>query len=114
MVFTQIELCYYSDINEFAKNNLDLVEDAISEYGWGGVGRDLHRAAQLAEYDKIYLELLRDRLRIFVNYFIKRLLAEDDKTLEKIEEDQFEEALSQISDNMQRFSEINDIKESLL
>lgn len=44
---------YYSDIEEYAKNNYDRFNDKISEFGWDGCGQDLHKASQLAEYCEI-------------------------------------------------------------
>jgi len=41
---------YYSDIEEFGKNNMDRVNQAISEFGWEGCGSDLHKAMQMGEY----------------------------------------------------------------
>lgn len=49
---------YYSDIEDFIRDNLSLVEDAISEFGWDGCGEDLHKAGQLAEFSKIQNDLL--------------------------------------------------------
>ena len=44
---------YYSDIEEYAKNNYDRINDTISEFGWDGCGEDLNKASQLAEYCEI-------------------------------------------------------------
>lgn len=41
---------YYSDIEKFMSNNIEAVNDAISEFGWDGCGSDLHKAGQMAEY----------------------------------------------------------------
>ena len=48
---------YYSDIYEFIRNNIELVEDAIEEFGWDGVGKSLHGAGQMAEFGKIRNDL---------------------------------------------------------
>lgn len=40
---------YYSDIADFAKDHFDDISDAINEFGWDGVGKDLYKAAQIAE-----------------------------------------------------------------
>ena len=48
---------YYSDIEGFMSNNIDKVNDTISEFGWDGCGSDLHRAGQLAEFCSIEQEI---------------------------------------------------------
>ena len=48
---------YYSDIYEFIRNNIELVEDAIEEFGWDGVGKSLHGAGQMTEFGKIRNDL---------------------------------------------------------
>ena len=40
---------YYNDIIEFISENVELVNDAIAEYGWDGCGSDLYKAGQMAE-----------------------------------------------------------------
>lgn len=44
---------YYSDIRKFISENVEAVNDAISEFGWDGCGADLYKAGQMAEYSKI-------------------------------------------------------------
>lgn len=44
---------YYSDIIKFISENVEAVNDAIQEFGWEGVGADLYKAGQLAEYLQI-------------------------------------------------------------
>ena len=41
---------YYNDIENFMKDHIDLVNDAIDEFGWDGCGSDLHKAGQTAEF----------------------------------------------------------------
>lgn len=40
---------YYGDIADFAKDHFDDISETINEFGWDGVGKDLYRAAQIAE-----------------------------------------------------------------
>ena len=47
--------CY--DIYEYISNHVEEVEEAISEYGWKGVGETLSGAVQMAQYLEISNEL---------------------------------------------------------
>lgn len=40
---------YYYDVDKYLVENIQKVEDAINEYGWDGVGKDLRKAAQMAQ-----------------------------------------------------------------
>lgn len=58
---------YYYDIEEYTKNNIDRVNNAISEFGWEGCGKDLHKAGQIAEYCEIQENVYQDIER-FIEY----------------------------------------------
>ena len=60
---------YYSDIEEFMSNNIDKVNDTISEFGWDGCGCDLHKAGQLAEFCSIEQEIY-DDLEDIIKYIM--------------------------------------------
>lgn len=44
---------YYSDIIKYASEHFGEVADAIDEFGLDGCGRDLYKAAQIAEFSSI-------------------------------------------------------------
>jgi hypothetical protein len=48
---------YYSDIITFLTNHVDAVQRAIDEFGWDGVGADLYKASQMAEFLAIEQDL---------------------------------------------------------
>lgn len=41
---------YYSDIKAFLFDHFDEVQRAIDEFGWDGIGADLYKASQMAEF----------------------------------------------------------------
>ena len=51
---------YYSDIIRFISENVEAVNDAITELGWDGCGSDLYKAGQTAEYLQIENTLQND------------------------------------------------------
>ena len=48
---------YSVDIINYLKDHVDEVNGVIDCYGWNGVDRDIHKAAQYAEYDSILSKL---------------------------------------------------------
>ena len=48
---------YYYDIMKYISENVEQVNNTICEFGWDGVGSDLYKAGQLAEYCSIQNEM---------------------------------------------------------
>lgn len=46
---TSVDIYYY-DIDKYLAENVEKVQDAIDEFGWDGVGGDLRKAAQMAQF----------------------------------------------------------------
>lgn len=57
---------YYSDIAKYMSENIEHVNDTISEFGWEGCGSDLYKAGQLAEYTDIQNQLYSDEDNIIL------------------------------------------------
>lgn len=82
---------YFSDIIEFISNNVEEVNDAIEEYGWGGCGSDLYKAGQMAEFRKneneMYEELEQGLFNVALSYIEHTLEVEkiSDEQLDEIE-----------------------------
>lgn len=74
---------YYSDIERYLLANVDTVNDWIDENGWPG---DLYKAAQGAEFDSIYRELLENSDDILLYWAYDYILTNYSTELEKIEE----------------------------
>lgn len=74
---------YYYDIERYLLANVDTVNDWIDENGWPG---DLYKAAQGAELDSIYMELLEDSDDILLYWAYTYALENYSAELEKIEE----------------------------
>ena len=51
---------YYSDIENFMKENTDAVNDAINEFGWDGCGSDIYKTAQMGEFLKNERDIYND------------------------------------------------------
>ena len=74
---------YYCDIERYLVDNMDAVNDWILENGYPG---DLYKAAQGAEFDSIYMELLEDSDDILLCWAYTYMLSNYGAELEKIEE----------------------------
>ena len=74
---------YYYDIERYLVDNIDDVNDWILEYGYPG---NLYEAAQGAEFDSIYRELLGDSDDILLYWAYTYMLNNYSAELEKIEE----------------------------
>lgn len=74
---------YCSDIERYLLANVDTVNDWIDENGWPG---DLYKAAQGAEFDSIYRELLENSDDILLYWAYDYILTNYRLELEKIEE----------------------------
>ena len=111
--------CY--DIEEFMSNNIDKVNDTISEFGWDGCGCDLHKAGQLAEFCSIEREVYND-LEDVVKYIALDFIdstddANDDaeRIWESLTEERKEELLDdficdlEMIDNNNRLDDISDL-----
>lgn len=48
---------YYNDIIKYIADHTDEVNDTINEFGWDGVGKDIYKAGQMAEYTSIERDL---------------------------------------------------------
>lgn len=59
---------YYSDIIRYISEHVEEVNDAIEEFGWDGVGGDLYKAGQAAEYTSIQNELYNASAEIIAAY----------------------------------------------
>ena len=70
---------YYSDITKYLCNNIQDVENTISEYGWDGVGKDLYKAAQIAQYNEILEGLYNNIQEISLYYIIDYIITEYSK-----------------------------------
>ena len=75
---------HYSDIEEFMSNNIDKVNDTISEFGWDGCGSDLHRAGQLAEFCSIEQEIY-DELEDVIKYIALDFIDSTDEANDEAE-----------------------------
>lgn len=51
---------YYYDIERYMSENIQRVNDVITEFGWEGCGSDLHKAGQMAEFQDIELQVYED------------------------------------------------------
>lgn len=74
---------FYCDIEKFMSENIDKVNDTISEFGWDGCGNDLHKAGQLAEFCAIEREIyddLEDVVKYIAMDFIDNTDEADDET----------------------------------
>ena len=74
---------YYYDIAQYLAANVDAVDNWIAEIGYPG---DLYKAAQGAEFDSIYRELLGDSDDILLYWTYTYMLDNYGAELEKIEE----------------------------
>jgi hypothetical protein len=101
--FTSI---YYCDIIKFISENVEQVNDTISEFGWDGAGSDLYKAGQLAEYCSIQNEIYNDiedilkhwALKYYVQYTDNVEISEEiAETIENIEYNTFDK-LDEICD----------------
>lgn len=112
---------YYSDIEEFMSNNIDKVNDTISEFGWDGCGNDLHKAGQLAEFCSIEREIY-DDLEDIIKYITLEFIdstddANDDaeRIWESLDDDAKDELLGDFIcdlesiDNNSRLDDICDL-----
>lgn len=80
----QVDIYYY-DIKQFIVNNIELVEDAINEFGWDGCGNDLHKAGQMAQFTQNERQLQEDfeaiKNRIALDYLEEILTDESAQAL---------------------------------
>lgn len=76
---------YYCDIKSYLVDNMDAVNDWILETGYPG---DLYKAAQGAEFDSIYRELLEHSDNILLDWAYTYMLdtyGDDSPILEKLD-----------------------------
>ena len=104
---------YYSDIERFMSDHIDLVNDTINEFGWDGCGSDFHKAGQLAEF--IYNEqMLYEDLESICK--IEALLYYTEKYGEDISPEVWEDIETEAEriDNNNYFSDIADIVDGVV
>lgn len=81
---------YYYDIKQFIINNIELVEEALDEFGWDGCGKDLHKAGQMAQFLQNERQLQEDfepiKNRIALDYLEEVLTNEQAEALNKRED----------------------------
>ena len=76
---------YYSDIIRYISEHVEEVNDAIEEFGWDGVGGDLYKAGQAAEYTSIQNELYSASAEIIAAYaadYIRHTYGAEEITVE--------------------------------
>lgn len=77
---------YYKDIINYISNNVEAVNDAIAEVGWDGVGKDLYKAGQFAEFREIENQLNEELENIILYLAFEYIINCDfDITIEQIE-----------------------------
>ena len=84
---------YTSDLYEWAKDHMEDVENAITEFGWEGVGKSLTGAIQMAEYNVYegYLYDNQDEIRLaWALKLAKDIAEEEDIDIDSINFDTFE------------------------
>ena len=86
---SQVDIYYY-DIKQFIINNIELVEEAIDEFGWDGCGKDLHKAGQMAQFMQNERHLQEDfepiKNRIALDYLEEALTDEQAEALNQRED----------------------------
>ena len=82
---------YYNDIIKYIADHTDEVNDTINEFGWDGVGKDIYKAGQMAEYTTIERDL-EDHIDDIIVY-----AALCDKYDNDIPEDAFEAVYDNVS-----------------
>ena len=90
---------YYYDIERYLVDNVDDVNDWIDENGWPG---DLYKAAQGAEYDSIYRELLENSEDILLYYTYTYVLENYSEELEELDNLDDDYIYNNVSLNMDR------------
>lgn len=55
----------YGDLGSYLADHVDEVNNVINEFGWDGVGKDLYKATQRAQFEEIADNLYRDKEEIF-------------------------------------------------
>ena len=106
---------YYSDITKYMVDNIDAVNDWILEYGYPD---DLYKAAQGAEFDSIYMELLENSEDILLYWAYTYMLdtyGDESKLLEKLDIDYLCSEISFDVDRLDRIGEqVDDLAANLL
>ena len=65
---------------EFASDNLDAVNDVITNVGWDALGRDIANAAKMAQYHKYKEEMtdcVEDGLKFYALHYYKSVYGDD-------------------------------------
>lgn len=101
---------YYYDIERYLVDNIDAVSDWILENSYPG---DLYKAAQGAEFDSIYRELLENSNDILLFWAYTYILDTYGDELDQLEELEVDYMRSEISFDVDRLESIEDQADKL-
>lgn len=104
---------YNSDLTEWANGNSSYIEEAISEFGWDGCGKDYFKAIQMGQFLS-YEQELYDNLKELVLAYALRYACQSidfDKFAEMDSEDFIDEIKDRVYsiDNNNTFDDIEEI-----
>lgn len=103
---------YYCDIIKFIGENVEEVNDAITEFGWDGCGGDLYKAGQMAQFLQIERDLYNNLEDILKHYALEYY--KEQTGAEMIPADLWDELETICCGNVDKLEEITDAVDDYL